>query len=176
MRISTSLPDLEVPAQHRIDLPLPGPGGKIDRVLIESRRLGARRYAWLRGLGGAAWRCGFILCRAGDKIGQALVQLFDRDLAATLRQSSPAPAAPGPRLPAAPDSRCPERTLVAPKSIEAIVQASLIRSREARREGRGACIARLEPVEGAGQVARQARLIDLVVPQETLEVGVLRLT
>jgi len=45
-----------------------------------------------------------------------------------------------------------------------------------RREGRCARVAGLEAVEGTGQVARQARLIDLVVPQETLEVGVLCLT
>ena len=47
---------------------------------------------------------------------------------------------------------------------------------DARRQGRCTRVAGLEAVKGAGEVTRQARLIDLVMAQESLDVGVLCLT
>ncbi len=72
------LADLGLAADHRVDLPLPGPLGQVDRELVEGRRLGhagrLRACSVIRGRLGAAWPG--VLARAGDQLHQVRLELL----------------------------------------------------------------------------------------------------
>src|SRR5581483_9521204 len=166
------LANLEIAADDRVDFPLAGPLGQVERELVEGGRLGIARGPGTRlaGSGGVVAGLGLVLGGAAHQGAHFLLQLLAGDLDQFGRT---------------PGHTCRQVAFVEQGGEqETRANAGCLEFERRQHPGfahevedvegefRGAAVAGLELVQGAGQLAVDARGVDGVLLENALQIAV----